>query len=379
MRGDLAFVLRWSLVVVVALVVAVVMGRARLRPRITVRGPDKLPVAAHLELFELDRSPSAPSPTPRIGEAHSDDPDEVWIDTEIGPDGCLARVSAAGLGLGTGFIEHRGISSPVDLAPPIRVDGSVLAFGGIPIHDAEVQLLGGGPRGVPLVTVRTDADGRFRIDTVSPTVLVWHFRVFAEGYAIGDQDWYSDQKDVPPLVLYPTLPARGRLVTGEDIPLAGLAVRIFQLPGLATTTGPDGSFQFDAAPPAPMLLHPVVDGLPEDWTYERASMQAGRETVIRLVRGLHVTGRVVDGITGRPVARARVFHEHGPRCVVATRSDNDGNFDLPLVPIGRIEIRAVVDRQVNSGRQGTPVLAQAVETIDVADGAPLPSVLLRIE
>jgi hypothetical protein len=377
---------RREVAVAVALVLlAVALAVPELRrltlPRMEVVGPGNTPLAASFEVFSYDRSPSAPSPTPLLGTCRADDHGRVRLDFEFPPGGVVARVWAPGHGIGYGFVDGHGFTQRIELAPARRVGGSVSARDGQPIVGARIAVFGGGPRGVLLAETTSNADGNFTVDCISAKVSAWTVRAFAEGFAVREEVWEHDSEEGPSLVLDRTAPLRGTVVATEGLSLDGLELRVLNLPGVSARVGGDGRFQLDHLPPRPSIAYPVVAGLGEGWTCERVALVAGGEVEIRIVREARVQGRVVDGLTGLPVAGARVFHEHGPDCVTATLSDASGAFELGRVPPGRIEVWAVHERRrVIPGMPATQSgLAQAVATVEVLASGARAALELRLQ
>ncbi|MBI5852342.1 MAG: carboxypeptidase regulatory-like domain-containing protein [Planctomycetes bacterium] len=376
---------RWEIGAAIGLVIAACAAaspelRRWFLPPLDVVGHGGKPLRAALEFFAYDRAPSAPSPMPSLGRCDTGARGRARVDIELPDGGLVVRVSSSDCGIGYGFVEGDGHALRVELAPPHRVEGRVHSRDGRALADARVQVFGGGPRGVLLVETRTDATGSFVVDSISSKLTAWTVRAFADGHAIGSVTWECDDDLGPSVVLDPTKPLRGRIVAQESIPLDGLELRVLNLPGVVARVAADGSFELAQLPPPPTTAYSVVAGLPPGWTFERTALVAGSDVTIRLVREERVQGRVVDAASGAPVAGARVFHEHGPMCVAATRSEADGSFELGLVPPGRIVLRAVLERRPVPGeRMVLPGLAQAVETVEVGNGSPPQPVLLRIE
>jgi hypothetical protein len=382
-RSNRMFLLRWSLLAVLGAVAGVVLGQLRARPQIVVKIAKGVGVAADVELFAIVDSPTAPSPTPRLGSGRTCDDGHTWFDVDLPSEGCFVTASAPGLGIGYGKLEPTGRSSPVELAPPRSVRGAVRDHLGKPVPDADILVLGGGPRGVPLARCRSDRGGDFLVDTIAANVMHWHVRVLARGFAIGGVDWIADA-EAPLLVeLEETLPARGRLVAEDpSLRLDGIVVRALRLPGLSTVTTTDGRFELAAIPPAPMRIHPVLDGLPAGYTCPSVWLSAGKETEIPVMRAERVRGFVIHGITGRGLPSVQVFHEAGPFCLEATRTDDDGRFELERVPRGAVELRAVLDRRQARryfGREEGSDLPQTVELVRVAPGGATGEIVLRID
>lgn len=376
---------RWEIGAAIGLVVAAcAVAAPELRrwflPPFDVVGHGGKPLRAKLEFFAYDRAPSAPSPMPLLGGCDTSARGRARLDVTLPAAGLAVRVSSPEHGIGYGFVEGDGHALRVELAPAHRVEGRVHARDGRPLAEARVQVFGGGPRGVLLVETRTDQGGSFVVDSISSKLTAWTVRAFADGHAVGSVTWECDDDGGPSIVLDPTKLLRGRIVAAETIPLDGLELRVLNLPGVTARVAADGSFELALLPPPPTVAYSVVDGVPPGWTFERTALVAGTDVTIRLVREERVQGRVVDAASGAPVAGARVFHEHGPMCVAATRSAADGSFELGLVPPGRIVLRAVLERRPVPGeRMVLPGLAQAVETVEVGNGSPPQPVVLRIE
>src|SRR5579883_1649814 len=122
----------------------------------------------------------------------------------------------------------------------------------------------------------------------------------------------KDRAPAPPAIqpAPPAIPVRGVVLdpTGKPVPGAKLVVFDDEAGGPAPqpATGPDGRFAFDLPPAQDAGWRTVLasaTGLGVGWVKLKADPV--RDTVVRLVPDVPVTGRVID-LEGRPVAGATV-------------------------------------------------------------------------
>lgn len=205
-------------------------------------------------------------------------------------------------------------NAPELLAPPIGAfTGRVTDANGTPLPGARVQRIDG-DRVVD--EVRCGGDGAFLLGGVPPGR--WSLCALADGLAAGqrgDLDATTDDGravDVGALVLRPATMYRGIVRSGGQA-LAGARVRVH--PDLQTvgptvplvreaTTDADGWFFVPDAPPPPVLVQVLAEGLvrKEAQRIERADVDLEFE----LVAAATVGGQVVDAVDGTPLAHAYV-------------------------------------------------------------------------
>lgn len=307
------------------------------------------------------------------------------------------------------------------------------AIGGV-VHEVEAATDGSGGYRIEPWPVRPSAGDRARIATC--------VRVEAEGYASrfveGVPLAVPGEGTRQDLVLARGASVAGRVLDADtDAPIPGARVVLWVEEGspLATpaagvstpsspwpprmlargTSGPDGTLRFEhvpadgAASSSPSGVRPggpVVAWIGA-WAegrvaasapVPRAADGAGSEVVLRLVRGVAVRGRVVDG-AGRPVAGAVVVPRIPPPATypplpralfpdapvpTCDPTTGDGRYVLSAVPVGRVpadlEIGALwreqpglsepssVGRVIVRTRTGAPIEAPDLELRPLTDG-----------
>ncbi|MFV1959939.1 MAG: carboxypeptidase regulatory-like domain-containing protein, partial [Planctomycetota bacterium] len=170
-------------------------------------------------------------------------------------------------------------------------------------------------RGLDRAEARTDAEGRYRLDSLIPGVR-YFVEASATGFAPAGQLGRPEGIDLLDFSLLESGRVEGRIldaVTGEGLPdanvmiVAGAATRMSPL---STVTDAEGRYAFPAVSVGPVLLFAAdAPGHPSDsWTLggkEAYKVEAGRVTVIdRLLEpGVVLQGRVSDR-RGLPVPYA---------------------------------------------------------------------------
>jgi hypothetical protein len=182
-----------------------------------------------------------------------------------------------------------------------------------------------------------------------------------------------------------TLPVAGRVELPEGLTAAGLELRVYNVPGVATTCDADGSFRLDHLPPSPLYCRLLVAGLAAGWTHRQARVQAGMQQIrIRVEPASEIAGTVIHALTGAAVANASVLHEHGPNGDEVVRTDDYGRFRIGRVPPGQVELQA--DSMLTLPRgPGRPADAPRTQhrsgrlALDLAPGECRDEVVIRIE
>ncbi len=150
------------------------------------------------------------------------------------------------------------------------------------------------------------------------------------------------------VVLAPAARVAGRVTTRfSSVKLGGLSVAMQGSQGsrgiwAESKTDAEGRFEFDglAEGTANIFLKDHRNDGP--WTYRAAADTKLRpakttEVTIELIRGVQVEGRVVDAMTGNPVAEVGVgvYGPMRPRsgaAIVSAKTDNDGRYRFRLPP-----------------------------------------------
>lgn len=276
-----------------------------------------------------------------------------------GADGAFALAARAGArhSLTAGGSQHgRVVVVPVTagddllitLPPGRRVRGTVLDEPGLlPVGGAWVGALGGDDR----LLVRADDEGRFELAPVVDGTLA--VAAWALGHDVGRADLSvagADLADValvlPPgrdveavvidkLTRLPVDGARVRLVVSVDARPAGqpdpLAGRT-ELHAEEALAGPDGAVVFAGAPSQFFRLEAQAEGYVTAvrTRWEERRLGAAEVVVLDLEPERRLTGIVVDGEDGDPVAGARVTLADENGQLLETLSAADGGFTLVL-------------------------------------------------
>ncbi len=202
-----------------------------------------------------------------------------------------------------------------------RLAGTVRDTKGNPIPNAKIEAHGS-LQAQFYEGIETDAEGRFDAAYILPDKYEVH--VGAKGFASErKQDVPSGTADLE-FILPREAVFFGKVVAEED----GRAIeraRVFLnyetenslgISGHNTETDASGRFSFHRIPPGHFKVSARHDDfLPTDETImlELSEGQRVEDQVIRLGRGLHATGRLVDSATAEPIAGARVkFHYQNP-------------------------------------------------------------------
>ena len=129
----------------------------------------------------------------------------------------------------------------------------------------------------------------------------------------------------------------GRPVPDAEVVIFGAISRTASRPRLAaTTTDASGSFRVEGVQPGPLLIRVRASGFAR--AAATVQRQAADALVIRLARGRGAVGRVIDRVTGAPVAGARII---APQTEIT--SDDEGRFEIDGLPC--VSDRLVVEVQ----------------------------------
>jgi protocatechuate 3,4-dioxygenase beta subunit len=250
----------------------------------------------------------------------------------------IAQKEGFALGWDVWTMDHRGQSREenIVLGEPQELSGLVVDEGGSPIGDAEVRLgaIGGMfyarymtlPAVLPLLTVRTDSQGRFvfaNLPANPPVAFLAHkpgrvriCTLYPWG-SVGGRQFAPDRNDIK-LTLPPEAKIEGKVVEkASGKPVGGVRVMALREVGPSpfldepVTSKADGTFSIAAlaAGTYTVQLAPQVTGT-ADWVAEPVpvSLQSGetvRDLRLALTEGCLVEVLVKEE-TGEPVARASV-------------------------------------------------------------------------
>ncbi len=218
----------------------------------------------------------------------------------------------------------------------VRIDARPMARGtvtanGKPLAGATIIVRFAGAESVTV----TDADGHYPLPdpkSLSSRVLVRHPRYAPAARELGPLT--SQSADVP---MSAGIVLTGRVVR-EDAPVANATIEVDNLP--LATTGPDGAFSIEHAPPNARRIVARAG-------VSVAVRQLGNERnlVLRLANAVTVAGSVRDLKSGAPIAGAEVIAapprfgdiEHGLWVI----SDDKGNYTIHGLPGGETELTAI--------------------------------------
>ncbi len=278
------------------------------------------------------------------------------------------------------------------LRESLRIVGRVADADGDPIVGATVRtiLSDGEP-------VSTDGDGEYVLDHLDPGRPRWLVTVQAAGHR-AEESWVdtpgaADVRHDVTLEVGATV--RGRVLDEAGAPIEGALVALGPFVGARTavsgTSGPEGLFVLEHAPPGAMTLTAVRPGHAAAAARVDVPEEGDRDGVeVRLGRSHHVGGVVVDP-RGRPVDAAIVQAiADGDVAAPNARTDEEGRFRLVDVPASATGLRVVAsgfaewtgpagrfdgdDRRIElipAGRLGGRV-------VDAVTGAPVPRFTIRL-
>ncbi len=255
-----------------------------------------------------------------------------------------------------------------DAQPSIEPEGAgieLLVLGeGKPVAGARVTTFEDSRPGEHL----TDEDGVCRLP-IEPSVELLRLLVEAEGFFHAHVH-YSRAERLK-LELAPAAVLSGRLLDAEHgFPLPGAYVELVH--GYCKGCGPeravageDGRFELPCVPldrGSTFLLR--AEGYPPDTAAIRLRGERVQEHDFRLERGLGIEGRVVDLMTGEPIAGAEILNvERGD---TRWRADRDGRFSARLL---RSTLRESIELEVRS--EGTCRLRASIDPEEAPEGAEL--------
>lgn len=220
-------------------------------------------------------------------------------------------------------------------------------------------------------SVRTGADGRYRIEGVSDE-LVFELLVLADGHAPVFVEDVDPAKSPPAdavlkardlASLPPTQLTRGRVIGSDGHPIAGARVRSVAPRGVdrMALTDADGWFVLVWNQPAQgMWLRISAEG----WCSAQAESKMGRDGIpkpveVKLSRGVTITGQVLDergrpapGVKVEAIQAQRSFEKDLPP--VEAETGKDGSFYLFHVP-AHDEVAVYGKMENLSGRGALPV------------------------
>jgi protocatechuate 3,4-dioxygenase beta subunit len=244
-----------------------------------------------------------------------------------------------------------------------KADGRVVNDDGTPIAGARIDAFGrenaeelgrrqarGGVR-VPLVTVKSAADGSFRLGLKPRSIVL---QATAEGYAPGA---VTVEEGVATLLSLRQASLKRGVITAGGRPVAGAQVTWISVEGAEqhATTGQDGAFQSPDPAVAPARL--IV--LHKDYAPKQA-FAAGRDAARgldqKLEAGVVVRGSTVDRATGKPMSGVEVWVDD---TWPLSQTDARGAFSIPHAPADWATVTARTRQAIGSARRraGSVVIA----------------------
>jgi protocatechuate 3,4-dioxygenase beta subunit len=299
----------------------------------------------------------------------------------------LARASGHGLAWNTLNLNSPTGEVRVQLAPARSVAGKVLNVDGKPVSNAQVKVVGlqqlGSARTLPVpylglhrsklpLHVRTDAEGRFRIEGLPRDVRV-DLQVSEENYVVGgvyaattDQPQpkivqrYSDAKGLlrtreqevytgeVMVKLEPGHRVVGQVVsadTGSPVALTWLYLQSEQGSSFPDRTDAEGRFRRGQLPPGKYTVS-VQPPEKSDYINATGSLEIPADQTevkhdFKLPRGAIVDGKVVDEETGAAIRGVTVFYTGPANAHAVTERDGGFRIAVPAGP-GKLQISASI-------------------------------------
>jgi hypothetical protein len=200
-------------------------------------------------------------------------------------------------------------------------------------------------------TIDTAENGAFGVEVEAPG----RWRIDATRGALIAEPVVSDGA---PVVLRLVRSARleGRVFTSDERPVQSFAVLINRALGALErdelaprhVISPEGQFVLTGLPEGPAEVVVAAPGFaPSLGARVRLSASTPTRLEVELVPGATLTGRVIDGLSGRPLPGARVSLERAEDAALAAdalaRTDVDGRFSLSGLPAGRHSVLVIAD------------------------------------
>jgi 5-hydroxyisourate hydrolase-like protein (transthyretin family) len=300
------------------------------------------------------------APLPPFSASAQSRTDGSFVVTVLEPGSYRVRAELLGYGIWAKrqplYLEKDDAKSrtlKIVLHPAAYLAGVVTDPGGRPLVGAKLAELGEDPR----IVTRTDGAGRFRLGPFGADGDT-NIAVSLAGYTKLYQTFKAPQSDLQ-LVLSQGGVLRGRVVDAATrTPLTEFRIAfeprmedVMDRREPSAVTARDGRFELKDVAAGPRTITALARGyLPgEVHGIEIIPGEPTSEVLIELQRGITLRGRVIDKVSGKPLAGARISYGDssaarvdealGSRHAPAT-SDARGLFVLEGLPTGTLTIRA---------------------------------------
>ena len=236
----------------------------------------------------------------------------------------------------------------VELLPDTDVRGHVIDSAGQPITNAKISATSGE---VNTTRTTTDNTGAFALRGFSSGTRIL-LKTVAPGFVETSTTVIAPEPDAA-ITLVQQGSLRGRVQDAETLtPIQTFRITFSYGLNPKTFTSDDGSFELTSLPPGRSSFMAVAKG------YQPAELKGieihpGEPTepiVFSLFKGVKLSGRVVDAVTGKGVGNAAlIYHIAGERKsaewqfysrMTAKRTDEEGNFTLDGLPKEKVTIIA---------------------------------------
>jgi protocatechuate 3,4-dioxygenase beta subunit len=266
------------------------------------------------------------------------------------------------------------------------VEGRVSSPEGRPVEDAEVMVAEPSRRGSPFSSLRdgTDAEGRYRIEGISPGPHTLEVR--AEGYkrAVRDVELKDEAHGVDFQLERGPGEVSGRVVDDAGAPVAGAGVVLFASSGAldvsrSAESGADGSFLISGVNDGSYRLHAAKNGYAparaENEVTVAGGPVSGLELKLSAAEGT-IAGRLI-GLEFSQLSRVGVWTDSGG---TFGGVDAEGSYKILHLPPGTVKVSAAVpDTPLRAEGRVTlePGAAEARLDLTFGNGHELSGVVLR--
>ncbi|MCP4591172.1 MAG: carboxypeptidase regulatory-like domain-containing protein, partial [bacterium] len=291
-------------------------------------------------------------------------------------------VPALGPRLEPGMASDR-ITLTLDNGPSLR--GVVTTPRGAPLAGVKIAAFGPGygENGmVPAMSFdsaagsfyESSADGSFKVPAGESQ---WDLILWKSGHGVAVMNDCSATESADPLmvILKPLQSVQGRVVRADGSAVAGAMVELnTDRRRVSTSTTEVGEFMLPDLKPGTAILT-VVDEA-SGARISLATMIPGRAVAVTLPTTYTLAGRVIDRISGEPLAGAKIMADalgrplRRPRGPIprgeAERTDVDGRFTIKGLDPGRFEVHAKADGYLHDNWQEVEVGGETPHDITIS-------------